>query len=159
MSATLLHIKAECKRLGSIPMVEPKTREGKQEWVDVLLRNCQSDEHVTAVMTAFLENVADYQNPIAEVARIARSTQSHGEAPAGCDRCAVGPDVSTGEMRWAAHVPAFRGGYSCAERCDCPRGVWLTRKDADRLNVPAPERKPPTKIDPPDYAKLAAGDR
>ncbi len=150
MSATITHIKAECKRLGSVPMIEPKTREGKQEWVDVLLRNCQSDEHVTAVMTGFLEGVSDYQNPIAELAKIARATQDFGRPPAGCDYCAIGPDVNTGEMRWSAHICGERGGNSFAVRCECPRGVWFSGKDTERSNAPKPERKA-IKIDPPDF--------
>ncbi len=140
MSANLKHIKAECKRLGSVPMVEPKTVEGKQEWVDVLFRNCQSDKHVTHVMTTFLETVSDYQNPIAEITKIAKSTWDFGKPPAGCDNCAVGMDLSTGEMRWASHVPIEHGNNSSVARCECPRGIWLGRHDALRLNSPKPER-------------------
>lgn len=160
MSATESHIKTQCQRLGSVPMIEPKTKEGKREWMEVLLRNCQSDEHVTAVMTAFLENVADYRNPIAEIAKIAKSTWEFAKPPAGCDYCAIGPDVTTGEMRWATHVPVERGGISAVSRCECPRGIWFSRKDSERSSVAVVERKPSlAQVDLPDFGKLAAGDR
>jgi hypothetical protein len=155
VNATESHVRAQCKRLSAAPMIEPRTIEGKREWIDALLRNCQSDEHVTTTMTAFLETVTNYQNPIAEICRVARAMQRPASIPSGCNRCAIGRD-SAGEMCWAAHVPVERNGLSCAVRCDCQRGTWLARKDAERLNVP--ERKPPTKLEPVDFAKLAAGD-
>lgn len=160
MSATEKHVKTECKRLAAAVMIEPKSAEGKREVVDALLRNCQSDEHVTSVMTAFLEGSRECQNLIAELVSIARRTQTTDQAPAGCDTCLLGPDLETGEMRWAPHVAVVTGSNTAATRCSCDRGRWFAAKDVERRSLapPAKRQQSGSFTRPADFAKLAAGD-
>jgi len=158
----------QAARLQSNPMLAPQSDDGRREIVDLLLRNCQSGEHAEAVMTAFLERARKVENVTAEIATIARATATAEQAPAGCERCYLGPDVSTGEVRYAAHVSRIVGGYDVATRCDgiggigCPRGQWLSARDRERRTVEAAkvasdERRRATP-ERADFARLAAGD-
>jgi hypothetical protein len=160
MSATEQHVKEQCKRLSSAPLIEPKTPEGKREIKDTLLRNCQSDEHVTEVITRFLEGDEDpgYM-PIAALVRIAKKTRRLDEPPPGCDRCALSPDEFSGEMRWSAHVIQDRGdGISYAKRCDCERGRWLRIRDLAVEKPKAPAKAKHEHKADADWQRMAAGD-
>ena len=49
--------------------------------------------------------------------------------------------------------------YTYAGRCDCPRGRWFARKDAEAARaVEAAREKKERKLERPDLRKLAAGD-
>jgi hypothetical protein len=149
--------RAQGKRLQASPMMAPQSKEGVREIVDCLMRHCQSEEHAERTITAFLDGATEPKNLTAELAAIARRSQIPDQLPAGCPRCFLGPDVDSGEVRWAAHVPGVRGGYSVALRCECERGEWLAAKDQERkaANPPA-ERAAP--IGREDWMKKAAGD-
>lgn len=139
MSASKQAVRVELSRIwGSVPLLAALNADGKREIGLALLRHCQSDAHVAAVVETFLETVLEWRNPIAELVRIAHDTEDHGAAPAGCDRCRLGEDVDTGEMRWAPHVNVTIGPYDYAARCPgpedgppCPRGAWLWARDAE----------------------------
>jgi hypothetical protein len=138
MKPTKEHVLDQCKRLAAVPMIEPKTDEGKREVAEALLRNCQSNEHVTQVISAFLENTLDCQNIVAELVRLARITQKTDQPPLGCSQCEIGPDLETGAMQWRAHIVADGG----AKRCSCRRGQWFAAKDREYFAVqPRIERK------------------
>ncbi len=132
MSATKACCLKQVKRLAVAPLFRPTTEQAAKDWLDTLMRHCQSDDHAEAVMTEFLSTATDSQNPLADMAAIARRTEKHDIAPPGCWRCEIGPDVETGEMRWAHHVPTEVRGYTCAGRCQCARGEWLAAKDKER---------------------------
>ncbi len=151
MNATKEHVKSECNRMfAAIPLIASIDKRGKEAIVDALLRHCQNNEHVTLVLQKFSENVTDWRNPVAELVRIARENGISGLAPAGCDRCALGPDITTGEMRWAAHVSVKRGEYDSSARCpgpdggtECLRGKWLIERDREnRCYHPDKKRQP-----------------
>jgi hypothetical protein len=141
-------------------MLAPQTLEGKKEIVECLLRNCQSEEHAVTVMTRVLDGALRVEGPItAWIASVARQTQTYDRAPAGCDLCYLGPDVTTGEVRWAEHVSVQIGGYDCARRCTCDRGGWLAAKDLERgAAKPAARARHEHPADA-DWRKRAAGDQ
>lgn len=150
----------QAARLMANPMLAPQSKEGKKEIVDCLLRHCQGEEHAADVMTRFLDTARDPRNLTAEIAAMARETQTAEEAPAGCFGCEIGEDPNTGEMRWASHVPRDgKGGISCAVRCECDRGLWFTAKDRERAQAQPEKRKPARQqLAHADFARLAAGD-
>jgi hypothetical protein len=160
MSATEQHVKEQCKRLSSLPMIEPKTPEGKREIKDTLLRNCQSNEHVTEVITRFLEGDEDPGcMPIAALVRIAKKTRRVDEPPPGCHRCGLGPDEFTGEMRWAPHIAIDMGkNYSFASRCDCERGLWFQDRDRESGKPKLPAKAKHKHKADVDWQRMAAGD-
>lgn len=150
------------KRLQSCPMLAPQTEEGVKEIIDCLMRNCQSAEHAANVMTQVLDSALEVKGPItAWIASTARQSQIADQAPAGCDQCYLGPDMDTGEVRWAYHVPVDIGGYSRAARCCCQRGRWLYARDTQRFaEQPEEPRKQRGGLGAAaDWAKQAAGDR
>lgn len=162
MSATKQHCKTQAWRVMNFCKAAKEDDQAAQvarEVLEALLRNCQSDEHATAVVTAFIESPHYPGDVIADLVAIARRTEQHEQPPAGCDHCAIGPDVSTGEMRWASHVSLeLASGVSYAARCQCPRGLWLLKQDAKRANEPAPQPRKAPKPERPDVRQLAAGE-
>ncbi len=151
----------QAKRLQSCPMLAPQTDDGRKEIVDCLMRHCQSVEHAVAVMTQVLDDALEVKGPItAWIASIARRTQHAEVAPDGCWRCEIGPDVETGEMRWAVHVPTEWKGYTCAGRCSCVRGRWLAGKDQERRRESrgGDETRSTGMSTADDWAMRAAGD-
>jgi hypothetical protein len=159
MSATEQCVKEQCKRLSSLPSLEPKTKEGKREIIDALLRNCQSNLHVGEVITRFLEHEENPYNVIAALIRIAWETRRPDEAPPGCDSCALGPDEFTGEMRWTAWIGKDRSdGISYAVRCCCERGRWLRERDLLTAKPKAPAKAKHEHKADADWQRMAAGD-
>src|SRR4051794_3759271 len=136
MKANERNLKDECRRLSSLPLLlpaDPRAAEAAaKEIMRALLRHCQSDEHVSDVITTFLEDQRDWRNPVAELVQIARTTQRADAPQAGCDVCFLGAESNTGEIRWATHVTGERHGYTYAARCNCERGQWLAARDAER---------------------------
>lgn len=142
-------------------MLAPQTDEGRREIVDCLQRHCQNAEHAAAVMTRVLDSAMEVKGPItAWIAATARDTGAGERAPDGCWRCEIGPDVETGEMRWANHVPTEWKGYTCARRCLCERGKWMAAKDKARASEATRELQGPRTgmSTADDWAKRAAGD-
>lgn len=159
MSATEKHITEQCKRLAAVPVLMPTTTDGKREIREALLRHCQSNEHATATVTAFLENSIECRNIVAELVQIARASRRADDPPPGCDRCWLGPDPYTGEARWAAHVQVNRNGFECAVRCTCERGKWLaaeSSKPHGKAERGQPKMQQPSAA---DFGRRAAGDR
>lgn len=151
-------------RLSTVPLYVPSgdaalLKTWTREWLSVMQNNCQSDEHCAAAMSALLTETIHCENPLASFVAIARSTWSGDQAPPGCDRCRIGPDLTTGEMRWASHVSAERNGCDCAVRCDCARGRWLAVKDGER-KAAAPESRKSKQLQKPnaDFQRRAAND-
>jgi hypothetical protein len=139
MKLTRQDAQKQAKRLQACPMLAPQTDEGRKEIVDCLMRHCQSAEHAETVMTRFLDEALHVNGAVtAWLAATAGQTRQADQPPPGCRQCWLGPDLSTGEVRWAAHISVQRGEYSFATRCDCERGQWLQRCDAER---PIPERR------------------
>lgn len=140
MAATRTHVKEQCARIfNSCPILSPKdpkaaTAQAK-EVAELLLRCCQSDEHVTETVTGFIENALHCENLVAELKLFAAKTQHADAPPPGCDRCNLGEHPTSGEQRWAPHVPGERNGYSMAVRCDCRRGRWLAAQDEKRKAI------------------------
>src|ERR1035441_8417824 len=102
---TRKHAKAQCQRLlSSYPILSPKDPAAAitqaTEVVDTLLRECQSDEHVTQVIDAFLTTALHCENVVAELVLYAGKTQRGDVAPPGCTECDLGEDRDTGEQRW-----------------------------------------------------------
>lgn len=125
-----------------------------REILEALLRNCQSDEHAGEVVTKFIETPHFPGDIIADLVSIARATQKFDQPPAGCEDCAIGPDITTGEMRWSAHVTGTRpDGATFAQRCSCVRGAWYRNADAS----PRTDPKRPGRSKS-DFRKLASGD-
>jgi hypothetical protein len=160
------HARAQAARLQANPILAPQSDAGRTELIDCLMRNCQSSEHCAAAMTALLDGSIEFpremETTTARLAFCARRLQIAETAPAGCDRCYLGPDVTTGEIRWYAHVPGERNGYTYAARCDCERGKWLAARDRERLATEARgDRKPVARHEhaaDADWQKRAAGD-
>ena len=125
MSTNHQYVKIECRKVFStIPLLNAMPKEGKDEVISALERNCQDDLHVALVLRMFQENVLEWHNPIAELVKIARETAKAEKAPDGCDHCRIDDDAETGEPRW--------GYFVNGARCTCPRGQWLKAKDAER---------------------------
>lgn len=164
MSATKTGCKQQLTRLMRFTREGRNEDEGERaalsrEVLDALLRNCQSDEHAADVVTRFIETPHYPGDVIADLVSIARSTEKHDQPPAGCDQCAIGPDISTSEMRWAAHVAGTRpDGTTYAMRCGCARGLWYRKSDSGVKPAVDLQRKPPKRLEPVDGRKLAAGD-
>ena len=157
------HARKEGSRLQSCPMLAPQTNEGRREIVDCLMRHCQSEEHATSVMTEFLDTAVNIKGTLTSwLAAIALRTRVPDDIPPGCDRCYLGPDMSTGEVRWAAHVSFdLPSGYTASRRCTCDRGRWLSQRDAERP-VAAPIKYPSRiegDLEQLDWARRAAGER
>jgi hypothetical protein len=149
----------QAARLQACAMLAPQSDEGRKEVIECLLRHCQSEEHAAETMTKFLDGALHVQNLTAELAALARETQRQEEPPVGCQECYLGPDVSTGEVRWAAHVGFERDGLWFSHRCSCPRGRWLAAKDAERAQAKPEKRKPVKPMTPAaDFLRRAAGD-
>lgn len=161
MSATKDFCKTQVGRLSVTPLFAPKTRQAGEDWLNTLMCHCQSNDHAERVMTQFLENCTEAKNPLAEIVIIARETERHDEPPPGCSECELGPDETTGEMRWAAHIGGERNGVSCAVRCVCDRGKWLLAKDVERMKSagkkPVKRTAPMTRVR--DAKTLAAGNQ
>jgi hypothetical protein len=132
MKLTREYARQQAARLQACPMLVPQSDKGRAEIIDCLLRHCQSAEHSAAVMTQFLDGSLNVRNPVAELATIARATQTTDQPPAGCDGCYLGTDIDTGEVRWAAHVFVERNDISFARRCLCARGRYLRAADIGR---------------------------
>jgi hypothetical protein len=163
MKVTKDGCKRQVARLALVPVFRPPTKAAVEGWVNCLMRHCQDDAHAERAMTAMLETVVETTNPLAQFCAIARQLLDHGKPPAGCDRCFVGPDGTTGEVRWAAHVSFDPpgGGNSYAARCDCARGQWLSARE--KQGAPAPEKKAKhsnklTPTAPADWARAASRD-
>jgi hypothetical protein len=125
----------------AIPLLDYLDAGGKKQIIDTLLKHCQDQAHVDAVLQYFSENAIAWKNPVAELAAIARKLERPEAQPPGCDRCALGEDPCTGLPRWAPHVPQERSnGYTSATRCSCRRGKWLAAQDAKRKAVEAAAR-------------------
>jgi hypothetical protein len=152
---------AQGRRLQANPMLAPQSKEGVTEIVDCIMRNCRDVEHAVRTMTAVLDNCTDPRNLTAEIKRAAGEALNVPQAlPDGCEVCHLEPDPLTGAARWMAHVPGERKGYSCAVRCTCARGQWLSRRDQER-SADHLARKPEAKHEHPadaDWARKAAGD-
>jgi hypothetical protein len=163
MSINRSDARKQAARLQASPMLQPQTDEGCREIVDCLMRHCQSAEHAAAVMTQVLDSALEVKGPItAWIASIARGSQVADQAPAGCEHCYLGPDINTGEVRWAFHVSiTSRYGITSAGRCTCERGRWLAAKDAERATTAPVDAKKPKHEHPEDadWAMKAAGDR
>lgn len=134
-------------RLRTVPLYVPRMEDDKaatvwlSEWLNVLMRNCQSNEHAQECMSKFLTETIHCENPIATFVAIAKQTAKADEPPPGCDVCYLTPDVNTGAARWAAHAPVFTKGYESAARCSCARGQWLAKKDAERIATAARQKE------------------
>lgn len=127
-----------------------------REVLDALLRNCQSDEHAEEVVTAFIEKPHFPGDVIADLVAIARVTQKLDQPPAGCGICEIGADITTGEMRWAAHVTGIRAnGTTYAARCACARGQWY--RNADGATAPKAEPQRAERVRQ-DLRRIASGD-
>lgn len=157
----------QAKRLMANPILVPQTKDGMTEVINCLMRNCQDGPHCAETMTALLDGSVEFPRDLetttARLSYAARRLQQPEVAPAGCDRCYLGPDVTTGEIRWYAHVPGERNGYSMAVRCGCERGAWLS--DRDRLRAIEATKELATEarsdMQPPaaDWARRASGER
>jgi hypothetical protein len=149
---------AQGRRLQASPALAPQSEDGRKEIVDCLLRNCVDVEHARRTMTYLLDNCEDPRNLTAALRSAAESTRNVQQAlPDGCDRCRLDPDPQTKAPRWMAHVPEDRGLVSCAVRCDCARGQWLSRRDRERQND-QPE-VPKRDMQPADFGHRSAGER
>jgi hypothetical protein len=148
--------KKQCKRLAAVPIYQPQSDDAAKEILDALMAHCQSREHAEHVMTTFIQTARDVKNVVAEFISIARDTgEAFGTLPDGCDDCRIGKDPFTGEMRWATHLPAVQGGYTCAVRCTCKRGQILAQRDAARRG----ERRRSPDMQRADFKALAGGDQ
>lgn len=153
------HARRQANRLQACPMLAPQSDEGKREVVDCLMRHCQSAEHSETVMTQFLDGALHVQNSIAELAAIAHATRQNDQPPPGCDRCYLGPDVFTGEVRWASFISVDRrDGLSSAHRCSCARGQFLNAADVARQVAQLEQPKAARMTSAGDAMKRAAGD-
>lgn len=163
MSATRDHCKAQVKRLAVAPLLVPTNGDTALEWVMGLMRHCQSNEHATLVMTLFLDSATESRNPLADIVAIARRTAVADEPPAGCPACDLGPDPTTGEQRWMAHVSGERNGVGFAKRCSCPRGQWYLARDPQNIRRVAPHvagmEAPRAVTRPPQRAESSWVDR
>lgn len=143
MSATREFTQRECAHVfAAIPLIASLDRDGAKAIVDALLRNCQDNEHVARTLRRFSESATDWKNPVAELVAIARESEMSGEAPAGCDRCSLGEDPETGEMRWEYFVRTrIKGQYEFSGRCSCPRGRWFAELDRRRRDEARDKRE------------------
>ena len=153
------HARRQANRLQACPMLAPQSDEGKREVVDCLMRHCQSAEHAETVMTQFLDGALHVQNSIAELAAIAHASRQNDQPPPGCDLCYLGPDFSTGEVRWAAHVSVDRNGLAFARRCSCARGQYLNAADVVRAAALPGQGKSAHVASAGDAMKRAAEDQ
>lgn len=147
MSATKEFCIKQVKRLAVAPLFRPATQQASQDWLDTLMRHCQSDGHAETVITEFLTRTLESQNPLADVVAIAERTRRIDQPPPGCWLCEIGPDVATGEMRWYYHVPVERkDGQTGAGRCLCARGRWLAAHNKGRPSAePFEEQRQPAR--------------
>ena len=131
MSASKQAVRVELARIwGSVPLLAALNAEGKREIGLALLRHCQSDAHVAAVVEAFLETVLEWRNPIAELVRIAKATRTTERAPEGCEQCRT-VDPETGGPAWLDFIEVFEGNtYLRTDRCKCARGDWFRARKA-----------------------------
>lgn len=153
----------QLKRLKMVPIYVPVldeegTREWAREWLNVLMRNCQSDEHAAQTMDRFITETVTCENPLATFASLARSGWKSDVPPPGCSECELGADIDTGEMRWAPHVMGERNGYTYAMRCKCERGRWLYSRDAERkAGIPSTDSRPVKMARISDVARAELG--
>lgn len=132
MELTRESARRQAMRLQSSALLAPKSDEGRTEIIDCIMRHCQSAEHAELVMTAVLDGSIDVKNMTAEIAAVAKRTRKAEVPPNGCERCAIDPDINTGESRWSPYVSVSRNGCAFARRCDCARGRWLAAADRAR---------------------------
>lgn len=109
----------QAKRLQSSPAIAPQSKEGRQEIVDCLMRNCDDAEHAERAMTQLIDTCKDPRNITAELAGAASSTRKSTQPlPGPCAECPEGD--------W---IPCERNGYTGVRRCNCNRGVALIARD------------------------------
>lgn len=100
----------EAGRLDAAPALAPRTKEGCDEVLECIARNCTDAAHAHAVMTILLDTVTRCQNLTAEIARIAAETRKLPELPSGCAVCNGEPWIMVN---------------GAAARCSCARGRAL----------------------------------